>query len=103
MTVDKINQFLTQKNAQNIVVSDVKRSMSAQNRKLFDAVRWVVYKETNLNLERDVITKPDLALSIMAIRFQEIQKEYEEKEWKPIFPIEKVLKPILRTIPQYVH
>jgi len=34
--------------------------------------------------------------------FEEIQKEYEEKEWEPFFPIEKVLKPILRTIPQYV-
>lgn len=103
MTVDKINQLLTQKNARNIVATDVERIMNEQNRKLIDAIRWVVYKETGLNLERDVITKPNLALSIMETRFQEIQKEYEEKEWKPLFPIEKVLKPILRTMPQYIN
>lgn len=100
IVVNKINHFLKEKGKVLITTKEVEHAM--KNRKLFDAVKWLVYKKNKLELEKNGITKPNLAMSLLRSRFKEIRNEYLGKEWNPIFPIEKVLKSILRTVPKYV-
>lgn len=99
--VSHINKLLKKHNVKSITVKEVKQE--CVKRKLFDAIRSVIYKNTKLKLESDIISKPNLSLYIMNNQFQKIHKDYRDNEWKPKYPIEKVMKAILRKIPRYAY
>lgn len=99
--VDCINKLLKKQKTDLISTEAVQKECN--KKKLVDAVGAVVYKQTHLKLEPELISKPDLSLLIMRSRFTKIRKEFHGNGWEPKYPIEKVVKNILMTIPRYAR
>ena len=95
-----INKLLKEQKFNPLSLNQVKQAY--EGKKLISAFHDVIYKETGQKLESDIISKVELSLLIMKSRFPKIRKEYHEKGWKPKYPIERVIKKILKTIPKYV-
>ena len=97
--IEKINSVLIKNGNNSITTDEVKKEM--KQKALFNAISSVVYKNQRIELTK-LITKPELAMRILDPRIKNIRKEYYDNEWVPVYPIEKELKRILRTIPEYL-
>lgn len=99
IVIEKINSVLIKNGNNSITTNEVKKEM--KQKALFNAISSVVYKNQRIELTK-LITKPELAMGILDPRIKNIRKEYNDKGWVPVYPIEKELKRILCTIPQYL-
>lgn len=99
IVIEKINSVLIKNGNNSITTDEVKKEM--KQKALFNAISSVVYKNQRIELAK-LITKPELAMRILDPRIKNIRKEYYDNEWVPVYPIEKELKRILRTIPKYL-
>ena len=99
IVIEKINSVLIKNGNNSITTDEVKKEM--KQKALFNAISSVVYKNQRIELTK-LITKPELAMRILDPRIKNIRKEYYDNEWVPVYLIEKELKRILRTIPEYL-
>ena len=94
--VDYANKLLKEQKKSLITLDEVEEECKKRN--LVCAVNTVVYKKTKL---KNLISKTELPKQIMKSLFSEINNKSHENNWKPEYPIEKLIDAILRTIPRY--
>lgn len=82
------------------IITNEEIEKELKNKEWFEAINSAIYKKYKL---KQIISKPDLAMKILKPRIKQIEIEYNAGEWKPVYPIEQVLKPILRRVPKYIH
>ena len=97
--VKKTNSILAKKSKNPITIQEVRKEM--KKKALYEAISSVVYKKYHIKLN-NLISKPNLAMSILKTRFKKIREEYYGNGWKPVYPIEKELQKILRQVPKYI-
>lgn len=99
LIIKTYNKILAKKiKNSSISVEEIKKEM--KKRPWFEAINSVIYKKYKF---KQILSKPDLTMKILKPRIKQIEKEYDTGEWKPVYPIEQVLKPILRRVPKYIH
>lgn len=99
LIIETYNKILARKiKDSSISVKEIEKDL--KNKSWFEAINSVIYKKYRL---KQIISKPGLAMKILKPRIKQIKKEYRTEEWKPVYPIEQVLKPILRRVPKYIH
>jgi hypothetical protein len=92
------NKILTRNNKGGITREEIEKEM--KKKPWFEAINSVIYKKYQI---KQIISKPDLAIKILKSRIKQIENEYNTGEWKPVYPIEQILKPILRRVPKYIN
>ena len=98
--VEVINKELKKKKLKPISTKSVTTQMNKKS-SLFKALHDILYKEQSVNLEKDIISKPKLAMKILQPRMRQIKKEYRDNKWIPTYPIEKELSKILNDVKVY--
>ena|SRR4029078_3408063 len=98
--VEGVNKILRIKGYKEISLSEVDFRLSNNQEVLMKIISDTTRRENNKRLE-DIVSKKNLAETLMENRLIEIEKERnDEKGWEPKLPIELVLKNIFRKIPR---
>jgi hypothetical protein len=63
------------------------------------AISDLIWEKNQVELDL-VISKKQLAETLIQCRIEEIKKERQQEEWKPLLSIEKILYEIFDMIPQ---
>lgn len=100
--VNVVNTVLEQKNLGKIEKGQVGDRMNISNVGVTKAISDLIWDDKGMKLE-DVISKAELARTIIEPRISEIKTERDNgNEWKPLLPIEKELRRIFEMIPRII-